>query len=100
MQSQSIDFTNSFAQVDIPSGVTVFIEPPRDFMSDGGQHYIVIILKKIIYGQAKAARLWYEKLRNCLLERSFVTSKVDPCLFMYKTVICVVYVDDCLFLSF
>ena len=24
-------------------------------------------------------------------------SKVDPCLFMSKTVICVVYVDDCLF---
>ena len=24
-------------------------------------------------------------------------SKVDPCLFMYKTVICVIYVDDCLF---
>ena len=23
--------------------------------------------------------------------------KVDPCLFMYNTVICVVYVDDCLF---
>ena len=23
--------------------------------------------------------------------------KVDPCLFMSKTVICVVYVDDCLF---
>ena len=24
-------------------------------------------------------------------------SKVDPCLFMSKTVICVVYLDDCLF---
>ena len=23
--------------------------------------------------------------------------KVDPCMFMSKTVICVVYVDDCLF---
>ena len=26
-----------------------------------------------------------------------MTSKVDPCLFMSNTVICVVYVDDCLF---
>ena len=26
-----------------------------------------------------------------------MTSKVDPCLLMSKTVICVVYVDDCLF---
>ena len=38
-----------------------------------------------------------KKLRNGLLECSFVTSKVDLCLFMSKTVICVVYVDDCLF---
>ena len=27
----------------------------------------------------------------------FVASKVNPCLFMSKTVICVVYLDDCLF---
>ena len=54
-------------------------------------------IKKSLYGQAKAARLWYEKLRNGLLESGFVMSKVDPCLFMFKTVICLVYVDDCLF---
>ena len=46
---------------------------------------------------SQAARLWYKKLRNGLLESSFVMSKVDPCMFMSKTVICVVYVDDCLF---
>ena len=45
----------------------------------------------------KHKRIWYEKLRNGLLERSFVMRKVDPCLFMSKTVICVVYVDDYLF---
>ena len=70
---------------------------PENFKIDGGQHDVVLKLKKIIYGQSKAARLWYEKLRNGLLERGFVMSKVDPCLFMSKTVICVVYVDDCLF---
>ena len=36
LQSQSIDFTNDFAQEDIPSAETVFIELPRDFNSDGG----------------------------------------------------------------
>ena len=62
-QSQSINFTNTFSQADIPSGDPVFIELPRDFKSDGGQQYVVLKLKKILYGQAKAARLWYEKLR-------------------------------------
>ena len=70
---------------------------PDNFKSDREQHDIVLKLKKILYGQAEAARLWYEKLRNGLLERGFVMSKVDPCLFMSKTVICLVYVDGCLF---
>ena len=59
LQSQSIDFTNAFAQADIPSGEPVFIELSRDFKSDGGQHDVVIKLKKRLYGQAESARLWY-----------------------------------------
>ena len=96
-QNQSIDFTNSFDQADIPSGEPFFIELPKDFKSDGGQHDVVLKIKKSLYGQAEAARLWYEKLRNGLLERGFLMSKVDPCLFMSKTVIYVEYVDDYLF---
>ena len=42
LQSQSIDFTNAFAQADIPSGEPVFIELTRDFKSDGGQHDVVL----------------------------------------------------------
>ena len=97
LQSQSIDLTNAFSQADIPSGEPVFIELPRDFKSDGGQDDVVLKLKKSLYGQAEDAHLWYEKLWNGLLESGFVISKVDPCLFMSKTVICVVYVDNCLF---
>ena len=78
LQSKSIDFTNAFAQADIPSGKPVFIELPREFKSYEGQHDAVLKLKKSLYGQAKAAHLWYEKLRNGLLERHFLTSKVDP----------------------
>ena len=60
LQSQIIDFTNDFAQAYIPSGESLFIELTRDFKSDGGQGDVVLILKKILYDQAKAARLWYE----------------------------------------
>ena len=56
-QSQSIDFTNAFSQADIPSGEPVFVELTRYFNSDGGQHDVVLKLKKILYGQAEAARL-------------------------------------------
>ena len=89
--------TDAFAQAEIPSGETILIDPLRYLKSDGGQHDVVLKLKESLYGKAEAAHLWYEKLRNGLLERSIVMSKVDTCLFMSKTVISVVYVEDCLF---
>ena len=61
LQSQSIDFTDAFAQADIPSGEKILIELPWDFKSDGGQHDVVLKWKKSLYGQAEAACLWYEK---------------------------------------
>ena len=67
LQSKIIDFKNAFDQVDIPSGEPVFIELPRYFKSYGVQHDVVLKLNKSLYGQAKSARLWYEKLRNVLL---------------------------------
>ena len=69
---QSIDFTNAFAQADIPVVETVFIELSRYFRSDEVQCGVVIVLKKILYGQAKAARLWYENFINGLLYRVFL----------------------------
>ena len=72
LQSQSIDFTNAFAQADIPSGEPLFIEISRYFKSYGEQDDVVIKLKKSLYGKAKAERLWYEKFWNGLLEHGFV----------------------------
>ena len=46
LQSQSIDFKNSFAQADIPSGEPDFIELPSYFNIDGEQGDVVLILKK------------------------------------------------------
>ena len=72
LQSQIIDFTNAFSQTYIRRGDPVIIELTRDFKSDGGQCDIVLRLKKILYGQAVTARLWYERLQNGLLDPCFV----------------------------
>ena len=95
--SQIIDFTNSFAQAEIQNRYPVFIELPRDFKSDGGPGGVVLRLRKSIYGQAEDSRLWYENLRYGFLDLGFLMGEVDTCTFMSKTMICVVYVDDCLF---
>ena len=92
LKSQSIDFTIDLAQEDILSGETVFIKLSRDFNIDGGKGDVALKLNKILYGQSEAARLWYENLRSSLLESGFVMSKVDPCLFISNTVICLFWV--------
>ena len=68
LQSQSIDFTNALDQADIPSGEPSFIELPGDLNSDGEQCDVDLRLKKSLYGQSEAVRLWYENLRNGLLD--------------------------------
>ena len=69
LHSQIIDFTHDFSQADIPSGEIVFIEIPRDFIIYEGQGNIVISLKKSLYGQSEAARLW-----NKIFTKWFVIS--------------------------
>ena len=97
LQSQIIDFTNVFTQADNPSREPVFIEITRYFNSNGGQCDFFIRLNKGLYGQSEAAHIWYEKFKNGLLDRCFVVSNMNHCMFIAKNVICVVYVDDCLF---
>ena len=96
-QIQNIDFKNNFSQESIPSEDPVFIYLPRDLKSDREKYYVVLRLKKTPYGQSEVACLWYENPQNDFLDRGFVAIKVDPWLFMSKTVICVVYMNGCLF---
>ena len=63
LKIQSICFANAFAQADITSGYPLLVEPPRNFKSDGLQCDIVVRLKRVLYGKAKASRIWYEKLQ-------------------------------------
>ena len=98
LTTSSVDFSNAFAQADIPQSQTVYIEPPQGFTSENGDD-IVLKLNKSLYGQAESPRLWYEKLKKGLKDRGFVMSKVDPCLFISKDIVCICYVDDCLFFA-
>eukprot|EP00957_Ditylum_brightwellii_P117191 8937461-Ditylum_brightwellii.AAC.1 len=40
--------------------------------------------------------MWYDKLRASLEARGFTVCKAGPCLFISKKVVCIVYVDNCL----
>jgi hypothetical protein len=89
-----IDFFNAFAQASIPDGKDVYIEVLKRFAPTDGRD-CVMKLKKSLYGSTTAPRLWYEKISKGLIDRGFVPSTMDPCLFISPTVLLVLYIDDC-----
>jgi histone deacetylase 1/2 len=89
--TRQVDYTNAFAQAEIQE--EVYIEPPRGFSGQDGMDK-VLRLRKSLYGLKQAPKTFFDKLRAGLLERGFTPSNIDPCLFMKKNMICVVYVDD------
>ena len=49
-----------------------------------------------MYELKQAPKIFFEKLRAGLVQWDFIPSKFDPCLFMKKDLLCIVYVDDTL----
>jgi hypothetical protein len=82
----------------IPAQFTV-VNDTLQFSSDptpGNSDVYVLFISKNLYGLRQAGNNWFDKLRDSLLFRGFRQSSVDPCLFIRKDIILIVYVDDCL----
>ena len=96
LATKQVDFSNAFAQADVKE--KVYMELPKGFEppSDGDH---VLKLNKSLYGLRQAPLNWFEYLSVGLRKHGFEPSKLDPCLFIHKEVICLVYVDDCLFFA-
>jgi hypothetical protein len=59
----------------------------------------VLRLKRSLYGQKDAPRIFFNFLKENLIKCHYTQSACDPCLFFSTNVICLVYVDDCLFFA-
>jgi Reverse transcriptase (RNA-dependent DNA polymerase) len=93
LHTRSIDFSNAFAQANMPADNNIYLEMPENFTANDKSD-CVLKLKKSLYGSTIAPRLWYEKLKKGLVERKFEISSVDPCMFIRKDCIIQAYVDD------
>ena len=94
LTTQATNFRNDFSRSKLNQ--PVYLQPPAKYYDAYWSENTIIILKKIPYGQAEAPRLWYEKLKEGPEKHGLTPSKVDPCMFISNTVICVKYVDDCI----
>ena len=57
----------------------------------------VLHLKRSLYGLKQSPKNFFDHLKGKLLSLGFVQSPADPCLFIHDKMICITYVDDCLF---
>ena len=90
----TIDFSSAFVQA--PLKDPVWIHLPRGFQSgqSGSNSTMCLRLLKSLYGLSVAPRLWYQHLREALLDYGFKQCHNDPCLMYTATIMVVVYVDD------
>ena len=70
--------------MELPAGIR-----PKDPNKD-----YVLLLRKNLYGQKQASRVFYLYLKEGLEKIGFQASKVDKCLFYRRKTMFVVYVDD------
>ena len=91
LENKQIDYTAAFLQA--PIDHDVYVEMPKLFQVEGQ----VWKLQRAIYGLKDAPRAYFIHTKNKLEELGFRQSDADPCLFISPTVICLIYVDDALF---
>ena len=72
-----------------PLEIKIFIKPPLLFSevplpSPCSGHFSSLRLHKALYGLKQAGRLWYQHLRDFLLDQNFTNDTTLPCVFTYK----------------
>jgi hypothetical protein len=91
-----VDYDNAFAQATLEENI--YLKLPTGCTGKYGDD-TVLKLNKSLYGLKQAAICWFDKLKDGLLAQGWTQPLpiLEPCLFAKDGVICLVYVDDCLF---
>jgi hypothetical protein len=93
-----MDIKNTF--LNGPIKEEVYVEQPPGFESEWYPNH-VYKLHKALYGLKQAPRVWYEWIRDILLENGFMIGKADSTLFTRKIgkdlFVCQIYVDNIIF---
>ena len=98
MHTRQVDYVNAFAQAPLPQNEECYIEMPQGFHDDGDD--TVLMLKKTLYGKSDSPLRFFNLLKDTLEKHGFKQLvDIDACLFVHKKIICLTYVDDCLWFS-
>ena len=90
--SKQFDFVQAFLQADIEHDM--YMELPAGIVPTNSNKDYILFLKKTLYGQKQASRVFHLYLKEGLTKLGFTPSKVDEYLFYRHKTIFIVYVDD------
>jgi hypothetical protein len=95
---RQVDFVMAYPQA--PIKMDIYMELPQGIQTaHGNSKEHVLKLEKNIYGQNQAGRVWNSFLMDKLMSIGFTPSLIDDCIFFCNDIICMVYVDDGIFLD-
>jgi hypothetical protein len=92
LKGKHIDFTQAFPQAKLKEDI--YLRFPAGFEHKNEKW--VLKLKRNLYGLVQASQNWFLKLSAIYERLRFKQSKSDPCLFLRKDMIIVLYTDNCL----
>jgi hypothetical protein len=92
LKGKQIDFTQAFPQAKLKEDI--YLRFPAVFEHKNEKW--ALKLKRNLYGFVQASQNWFLKLSAIYERLGFKQSKSDPCLFLRKEMIIVLYTDDCL----
>ena len=94
LETRSIDFVLAFPQAEV--NVPIYMEFSMGFSCDNRSNY-VLRLNKNLYGLKDASLNFFKMLQKGLMHCGYEQQSVaDACVFLGKSLIVLVYVDDCI----
>jgi hypothetical protein len=92
--SVQCNITAAFIHARVPATESIYVHQPRGFHSGRGDK--VLCLKRTLYGLKQSPWYFYQYITECLIKQGLTASKFDPCLFISKSLIVIIYVDEIL----
>jgi hypothetical protein len=81
--TRRIDFVLAYPHADIE--IDLYMELPKGFQLEGSKEAYCLKLKKNLYGQKQAGRVWNQFLHKGLIQMNFKQSSVDDCVLPINT---------------
>jgi len=89
--TRQLDFVLAYPQA--PVECDLYMAIPFGYNIKDPKRY-ALKLKKNLYGQKQAGRVWNQYLTKILVDAGFKQSEVDECMFYFNECIILIYVDD------